>query len=68
MEKENKIIKQCEIYKSNAACLCYECNNYFCEVCFKLIHDRKMILNIQKKIMIYLSQLNSNTKNTLMKE
>ena len=41
MEKENKIIKPCEICKSEAACLCFECNSYFCLRCFKLIHDVK---------------------------
>ena len=34
-------MKDCEICKSNATCLCFECNNYFCERCYKLIHDIK---------------------------
>ena len=42
MEKLNKLIKQCEIcIKSDATCLCYECNSYFCERCYKVIHDIK---------------------------
>ncbi len=42
MEKEkSKNIKDCEICKSNATCLCYECKMYFCERCFKVIHDLK---------------------------
>jgi hypothetical protein len=34
-------MKDCSICKSNATCLCFECNNYFCERCYKLIHDTK---------------------------
>ena len=34
-------MKDCEICKANATCLCFECNNYFCERCYKLIHDIK---------------------------
>jgi len=41
MEKPTKIIKKCEICKSDAECLCYECKNYFCDRCFKIIHDIK---------------------------
>ena len=41
MEKTTKITKQCEICKSDATCLCFECNSYFCDRCFKLIHDIK---------------------------
>jgi len=41
MDKENQIIKPCDICKSDATCLCFECNSYFCERCFKLIHDVK---------------------------
>lgn len=41
MEKDNsKIIKECEICKSDSTCLCYQCNSYFCESCYKLIHDK----------------------------
>ena len=41
MEKKNKIIKECEICNSDSACLCYECNSYFCDKCYKMIHDVK---------------------------
>ena len=41
MEKKNKIIKECEICKSDSTCLCYECNSYFCDKCYKMIHDVK---------------------------
>ena len=41
MEKVEKQFKICEICYSNATCLCFECNNYFCERCYKVIHDIK---------------------------
>ena len=37
-----KNIKQCEICKDEeAATLCIDCYSYFCEACFKFVHDRK---------------------------
>ena len=37
-----KNIKQCEICKDEeATSLCIDCYSYFCEVCFKCVHDRK---------------------------
>ena len=41
MENENNIIKKCNICRSEAKCLCFECNEYFCENCYKLIHELK---------------------------
>ena len=41
IQKKPKYIKECEICKSNATCLCFQCNNYFCDRCYKLIHDIK---------------------------
>ena len=39
MEKEkNKLLKECEYCKTNASCLCFECNSYFCDRCYKAIH------------------------------
>ena len=40
MEKIEKQFKDCDICYSNATCLCFKCNNYFCERCFKLIHPQ----------------------------
>ena len=31
----------CEICNTDATCLCFMCKNYFCERCYKLIHDIK---------------------------
>ena len=34
-------IKKCDICDSNATCLCFSCISYFCESCFKFIHDKQ---------------------------
>ena len=40
MEKEKeKLLKNCEFCNQNATCLCFKCNNYFCDNCYKIIHD-----------------------------
>ena len=37
-----KNIKQCETCKDEEAkTLCLDCLSYFCEACFKYVHDRK---------------------------
>ena len=37
-----KNIKLCEICKDGeATTLCHDCYFYFCEACFKFVHDRK---------------------------
>ena len=40
MEKNKSGIKYCDICGSNATSLCYECLQYFCDSCYKLIHDK----------------------------
>ena len=39
--------KKCEICEASATNVCLECQNYYCESCFKLIHDKKQ--NSHKK-------------------
>ena len=34
-------IKKCEICNSFAKFLCYKCISYFCEGCFKYVHDKE---------------------------
>ena len=37
-----KNIKLCEICKDEeAATLCFDCHSYFCEICYKFVHDLK---------------------------
>ncbi len=38
MEKNLKLIKECEICESNASCLCFKCKQYYCDSCFKKVH------------------------------
>jgi len=41
MEVKKNFI-QCEMCKDEeATILCLDCHNYFCEACFKFVHDRK---------------------------
>ena len=45
-----KNIKICEICKDEeAAILCYDCHSYFCDSCFKCVHDRKKNKNHKKE-------------------
>ena len=34
---------------SNATCLCFKCLNYFCDSCFKYIHEKQKYSNHQKE-------------------
>ena len=43
-------IKKCEICNSNATCLWFSCNSYYCENCYKTIHDLKKELKHKKDI------------------
>ena len=44
----SKQIKECEFCNSNATCLCFKCNNYFCENCYKIIHQLEKYSNHKK--------------------
>jgi len=37
--EENDILKKCDFCGKDANSLCFKCNNYFCDNCFKVIHD-----------------------------
>lgn len=41
MEEKNNKIKQCEICQTQAAFICYKCFSYYCESCFKFVHDKQ---------------------------
>ena len=43
-------IKKCEICKINAICLCLKCNSYYCESCFKFVHDKQSNNNHNKEV------------------
>ncbi len=40
-------IKKCEICGNEATSLCFSCTNYYCEACYKYVHDKK--INSQHK-------------------
>ena len=42
MEEKQRNYKLCDICESQATLLCFEClTNYYCDSCYKLIHDKK---------------------------
>ena len=50
IQEKSKNFKECEICKSNSTCLCFQCNNYFCESCYKFVHDKQINSNHKKVI------------------
>jgi hypothetical protein len=50
MEKNISQTKKCDICESDANCLCFKCINYFCEKCYKLIHDLKKSNDHKKEL------------------
>ena len=41
MEKNKNKIKECDICGINATCLCFKCILYFCDSCYKFVHDKQ---------------------------
>jgi len=50
MEKTTEILKECDICEEPATILCFQCRQYFCENCFKFIHDKKKNSQHQNEI------------------
>ena len=50
MEQNTRLMKKCEICGESSSCLCFQCLEYFCESCFKLIHDKKLNSTHKKEI------------------
>ena len=48
MEEEKKNYKFCELCKIEATSLCLDCYRYYCEECFKYIHNKKANINHKK--------------------
>ena len=54
MEENQKNYKLCDICKSKASLICLDCiSNYYCEPCYKLIHDKKANSNHKKEKVDY---------------
>ena len=49
MEKKENKIKICETCGDNATCLCFKCLEYFCNKCFKYVHDNQINSNHKKE-------------------
>ena len=48
MEKERN--KKCEICELEATCLCFKCNFYLCDKCYKIVHDLKKSQGHKKEL------------------
>ncbi len=48
MEEAKKNFKKCEICKDDATSLCLECISYYCDECYKYIHNKKGYKNHKK--------------------
>ena len=42
MEEFKVAFKKCEICESEATTVCFKCFSYFCDVCSKFIHEKKI--------------------------
>ena len=49
MEKRNNFLQLCEFCGAEAKNLCFECLEYFCDSCFKIIHEKKLKINHKKE-------------------
>ena len=52
-----QIIK-CGICEEKAAFICLQCMNYFCEPCYKYVHDKKEKTNHKKESIDYFAPIN----------
>ena len=53
MELNQSVFKQCEICQIEATSLCLDCNSYYCDKCFKFIHDINVNKNHKKEKIDY---------------
>ena len=59
MELNRKNYKHCEICKIEATSLCLECISYFCDACYKYVHDKKENSNHKKEKIDYFVPLDT---------
>ena len=53
MEKNKNNYKLCEICETEATSFCLKCQSYFCDDCFKYVHDKKKSLSHKKEKIDY---------------
>ena len=41
MEQKTELLKKCDICATFAKNLCLECLNYYCDSCYKFVHDKE---------------------------
>ena len=49
MEPTIKTEKQCELCGETAKNLCLNCNSYYCDSCYKFVHEKKKNLEHKKE-------------------
>ena len=61
MEEKQKNFKNCDLCNSQATTLCFDClyNYYFCDSCYKYIHDKKENSNHKKENIDYILQIDT---------
>ena len=59
MESDKKNYKQCEICKIEANSLCLECSSYYCEECYKYVHNKKENVNHKKEKIDYFAPIDT---------
>ena len=52
-QENKKQQKFCELCGEEAVALCFKCMIYFCDSCFKFIHDKKININHKKEKIDY---------------
>ena len=53
MDKIQNNIRKCDICGEQASCLCFQCIMYFCDSCFKMIHDKQINKDHKKEKIDY---------------
>ena len=53
MEINQKNFKLCEVCEAEATSLCLKCISYYCNSCFKLVHEKKSKNNHKKENIDY---------------
>ena len=54
MEKKQNKCKYSGICDLDATCLCFDCYNYYCDSCFKFVHEKRKLNHKKDKIDPYL--------------
>ena len=51
--KQNGKRPKCEICEVDATSLCLTCQNYFCDTCYKYVHDKKSSKHEKESIDVF---------------